>query len=143
MPRLAGYLRAITARWRQEQNWKRRTGLWAYALVPLRFMWRPDSTRHRGERNHWAEPVDSSGSSLSCSSSCRVTSLFTSRLDRDFDDALAAFSKELIGLCNPVKRERMGQKWSQIQTSLADQFHQSAHAFFPTGTKSGDDLVVA
>ena len=53
----------------------------------------------------------------------RFLSLFSiSRFDSDFDYTLSALTKELIGLCDPVERERVRQKWSQIQTSLTDQF---------------------
>jgi hypothetical protein len=66
-----------------------------------------------------------------------------SRFNGDFDDALAAFSKELISLRNSGERIRVGQEWSQIQAPVTDQLDQPAHALFPTRTECRDDLVVA
>lgn len=68
---------------------------------------------------------------------------FISGLDCDLNNSLSTFTKDLVSLCNPIERERVGQKWSQIQTSMADKFHKPAHAFFPTRAQGGDDLVVA
>ena len=64
-------------------------------------------------------------------------------LNGDFQYTIAALSKESIGFNNVRKRKSVRQQWLEVDPPMEDQFHQSTHALFSTGTQGRDDSVIA
>jgi len=48
----------------------------------------------------------------------------------DFDHAFATIAGEFVGFGDAVEREGVGQEWAEVETAVANEFHEAAHALF-------------
>src|SRR6185369_6504215 len=67
----------------------------------------------------------------------------TSRLDCDFHYPIQSLAKQIVRVADFVERESMRQQRRQIDATMTDHLHQSAHALLTTGTQRRNDAVIA
>src|SRR5690348_9173583 len=63
--------------------------------------------------------------------------------DRDLHHAVAPIGEEVVGLLDPREGKVVREQGRQVESPVADELHQPAHAFLATRTQRGDDGVVA
>src|SRR4051812_46262676 len=63
--------------------------------------------------------------------------------DRHFHYTVESLTKQRVSLSDILERERVGEQRCEIDAAMADNFHQPAHALFPTGTKRRHDAMIS